>query len=246
MPRFYVRPEDIDHGRFVLRGDETHHIQHVLRKKPGDIISIFDGHHGSFEARIESLDVDRLAGIILKPIRTAALPRVILELFQAVPRGQKMDYIIEKATEIGVSSITPVICERCVTKISYKNNLTKHDRWKRIARSAAQQCGRNDLPAIGPVRSFADTFTGDNRSIFRLMLHEKEHAIPLKKALRMGLSDKPVVQIWVGPEGGFSLHEISCAQVHDVHAVSLGRRILRTETAGLIAAALIQYELDLL
>ena len=248
MPHFYVKPEHIRQGRFIIDGEDSHHLQHVLRKKIGDVIRMFDGKSRAYQGIIETLKPHEIIGTIIDRKDTTDEAGVQIHLFQSLPKGSKFDFIIEKCTELGVSSITPVISERCIKKITPEESLKKKDRWGKIARSASEQCGRDSIPIIHPLKYFVDAVKQTSHDAVQLIPWEGEEHCSLKAALHRGVikgeKNIPAVNIWIGPEGGFSLQEITLARENNMHTVTLGKHILRTETAGLVTLALIQYELD--
>lgn len=248
MPHFYVKPEHVRQGRFIIDGEESHHLQHVLRKRKGDVIRMFDGQNRSYQGIIEALTSHEVSGAIIDRQDTAGRPGVQINLFQSLPKGSKFDLIIEKCTELGVSSITPVISERSIKKITPEESLKKKDRWEKIARSASEQCGRDTLPVIHPLADFGDALTKVPHDAVHLIPWEGEEILSFKEAAKRHIQKKqnkiPAVTIWIGPEGGFSRREIEQARKAGMHTVTLGKNILRTETAGLVTISLVQYELD--
>lgn len=252
MPHFYVRTEDINASHFSIRGSEAHHIRQVLKKAKGDVIKLFDGKNRSYTAKIDSITPEGISGTLIDDVSETDQSRVRIHLFQGVPRGQKMDYIIGKCTELGVSSITPISCQRCVKKLDPHTYSLKYDRWKNISLSASKQCGRADLPRIHPVSSFSDAVQCSDGAVFQFLPWEGEERVSLKDALNKTVvpnmkSDRDIsINIWIGPEGGFSFEEVTEARHRGIQTVTLGKRILRTETAGMVTVALIQYELDVL
>ncbi|MFH1379536.1 MAG: 16S rRNA (uracil(1498)-N(3))-methyltransferase [bacterium] len=252
MPHFYVRPEDISGSHFSIRGEEVHHIQHVLKKKIGDTINIFDGIHRAYVAQIEHMTSDDISGILVHNITDNVPSSITIHLFQGIPRGQKMDYIVEKCTELGVSSITPVICRRSIKKISPDKNSAKFERWDTLALAASKQSGRLVVPTIHPAVEFAYAIRETTKADIQFLPWEGETNLSLKEALQTwAVPYKQAhktfsINVWIGPEGGFAAEEITLAQEHSVHPVTLGNSILRTETAGIVTLAIIQYELNLL
>lgn len=249
MPHFYVNPKNIHNERFSIQGEECHHLQHVLRKKIGDIIRLFDGENHAYRVRIDTISGDTISGTIESQEASAESTDSNLHLFQALPKGNKFDFIIEKCTELGVSSITPVVSSRCMKKILPERDARQYDRWKKIACSAAEQCGRKTIPTIYRAKNFLDALNS-SENVVQLLPWEGEEKLALKEALHHFVKKsgrkKDAIHIWIGPEGGFSLKEIILAREHGVKTVTLGERILRTETAGMITLALIQYEFDML
>lgn len=248
MNRFYVDLENIDLQRKMVRiGDEeARHILKVLRFESGDEIIAFDG-HGS-EYRLELLRAgQRVLGRIIeisRPEREAS-HRVIL--VQSLAKADKMDAIVQKAVEIGIAEIFPVITRHSVIRLEEGKRGSKAQRWQVIAREACKQSRRTVIPTVHPVMSLADFWdtlpTGDTGCQV-VIAYEKGAPDSLRQYLTaLKNSDPGLVYLLIGPEGGFDPLEIELAARHNAATVSLGPRILRTETAGLVLASLVLYEL---
>lgn len=248
MPHFYVKPENIRNGRFCIQGDESHHLLHVLRKKVGDCIKIFDGEHNAYRARIEHIQDKEITGSIESCEDSSKSPSVQTHLFQVLPKGSKFEFIIEKCTELGVSSITPIISSRCAKHIPPDRRDHNYARWKKIVESACKQCGRMDIPVIHEIQKISNVFCELDKNALHIMPWEGEAHKTLKNIFadykQTPNTIPSAVHFWIGPEGGFTLGEVKVAEECGIQTVSLGERILRTETAGLVTLSLIQYELD--
>ncbi len=243
MHRFFVPPEKIVENRAYFEKDETRHIEKVLRMKDGDRITLFDGTGAEYTAVLMGRRDNILTAEIEQVHYKADNPPVKLSLMQGIAKGDKMDTIIQKAVEIGVSSIYPVTCERTVVRVSGDRAATKVVRWQQIAREACKQCRRNTIPEIHPITAYSEIFhyIQDNPLI---MLYEDEKEAGLKKLLRDKEKEFHGKEIFVliGPEGGFTAHEAEEACARNAFLTSLGPRILRTETAGIVAASIVLYE----
>jgi len=241
MHRFYIAPECIKGNKVLISEEEARHIEKVLRLKAGDMAIFFDGRGQEYQVRLEGKENGRLTGKIIERFIRESEPRKKLYLAQGLAKGEKMDTIIQKAVEIGVNAILPIGCERSVVRLEGEKAKKKVQRWQSIAREACKQCHRNMVPEVMPVMNFASLLQviKDRPA---LMLYEKEN-----NSLRALLREKQYVQaeeifILIGPEGGFADHEVASAIKYGVNTASLGPRILRTETAGLVAASVILYE----
>ena len=243
MQRFFVTADIIQDDLIELDKEQSHHILKVLRLKPGDYLELFDGTGNEFLCRMHS----QKNGLVLAEIQTrefrANEPSARVILAQGIAKGDKMDFIVQKAVEIGVSCIIPFASERTVVTLEQPKAEQKRKRWQSIAREACKQSRRNVIPEIGPIMKLPqllDTLR-EKRAV---MLYEGENIIGLRDILTK-YQDSLTAQsitIIVGPEGGFSHEETQRAQNNNVSIAGLGPRILRTETAGLVAASIILYE----
>ena len=219
-----------------MRGSDARKVTLVLRKRSGDPIEVCDSAGNSFAALL-AIDGAQV-GARLGP--ASARPPATLEivLAQALPKGQKMDFVVEKATELGVRRIIPVSTER---SIGTAERPAKVERWRRLARTAAAQCGRSDVPVVDDVTEWHELETAIRAAPLALIPWELADEVPLRDVLPALLSGASGVLVAVGPEGGFAHDEIEQARGWGARAVSLGKRILRTETAGLVACSAILY-----
>jgi len=251
MPHFFVSPKDINGNEVLIGGAEAKHIVTVLRKRKGDGINMFDGDGNEFRVRILEIDrsggLPRIKGEIITRKRRETETKLKISLFQSIPKGNKMDFIIQKSTEIGVSEIIPIITERTIVKLDCKRMKERTLRWQKIAQEAAKQSRRNFIPQVGPVLDFPQALKefSERRSRMGIIAWEMEEKDRLREALRSsvgcGISHLPLA-IFIGPEGGFTPEEVEKARRVGVFPVSLGSRVLRTETAGLVVAIAALYE----
>jgi 16S rRNA (uracil1498-N3)-methyltransferase len=214
----------------------------VLRKQPGDLLMLLDGRGMEYIVRIASMERSEIDTEIVER-RRRELPTVTVTLGQGLPKSDKMDFIVQKATELGVSSLVPLVTERTIVKV--KDEEKRRERWQKIAREAAMQSGRPDIPKVKTIRSFSDfihTLAPGPQTLF--LLPWEEGTEPVKNVLRGHLDAKHVV-VLIGPEGGFSKAEADAVRGKGFHLVSLGRNILRTETAAIAVLSIIGYELSL-
>jgi 16S rRNA (uracil1498-N3)-methyltransferase len=244
--RFLVDPADVGAGRAIVRGEEHHHLARVLRLRPGAEVAVFDGRGAGFAGRIESVEPTRAIVKLGDPEDPRIEPELRVTLLQAIVHGERMDWIVEKATEIGAARIVPVVSERSVVK-PRSGTWTRLDRWRRIALSAAKQSGRLIVPELADPIAFEDAISdkfearavtgtsGDSHSPSRLIFHPSGG--PLATALR-GVSHAAIALL-VGPEGGFTGDEHDRSVASGWKAVGLGRCILRADTAATIALGLV-------
>ena len=232
--RLFVPAERLGGTRLTLTGPEHRHIGLVLRARPGDALTLFDGAGGEVEAeviRVERTETE----LALGARRVVAGPAVALTLLCAVPRGPRMDFLVQKTSELGVARIVPVVTERSVARPEAEAG--KRARWEKIAREAARQCGRADLPIVDAPVALAQAVSGSDLPTRRLALFEGERQLSLRAALAS--TEPAATAVLIGPEGGFAPAELAVARAAGFEAVGLGQRILRVETAAIVAVALL-------
>jgi 16S rRNA (uracil1498-N3)-methyltransferase len=223
-----------------IEGDEVKHIRKVLRLKAGDEIIVFDGLGKEFEGAIVE---EGLSSVVIKIQNIFSSKRdspLEVTLAQSLLKGEKMDYLIQKATELGVKEIIPFFSSRSVPLLEKSKKLKRHHRWERIAIEASKQCGRGVVPKIESLQDYSDMIQTASPDTLRLILLEKE-GIKLKEILER-LKEKKKIFFIIGPEGGFSQLEVDEAKKTGFIPVTLGRRILRAETASLCFLSILQYE----
>jgi len=238
--RFFVEGVARPGEERELAPDDARKAAVVLRKRAGDGLEIVDSGGTLFAARI--VRVTAYAVVVrLEAERAAARePRVELTLLQGVPKGAKMDFVVEKATELGVARIVPLVTQRVQGDAA---SAAKVERWRRLAKAASQQCGRRTIAAIDEPRRLADALSATDVPGYDAVLVAWEVAerVPLRDRLPALLEGRSRVAVAIGPEGGFARDEVTAALAAGATAISLGERILRTETAGLVLCAAIRY-----
>jgi len=229
-----VPPSGIRGGCFIITGDEGRHLRIVRRVKPGDMLSLFDGTGKTYEGRVDKVDADEIAGSITGE-GIAPVPAAKVQLFQAVPKGDRFDWLIEKAAELGVSSVIPLITARSVIK---EFNDARISRWQRLSLAASKQSGRAGIMPVEPPQSFTTVLERLKGDTLSLMPWEGEGVQTISEtcALMNGIK---AINILIGPEGGFTSQEVESARIAGIIPVTLGRRILRSETAGMLSAILV-------
>lgn len=232
MPRFYCPQSLILDSLYELPSDVAHHVR-VRRLASGTSITLFNGTSGEYEATLTTISKSAASVKITQFIPRESELAYRVTLAQALPEAAKMDWIIEKAVELGVADITPLATQRCVVRLSGERADKKREHWQRVAIAASEQCGRNRLAEIAPI-SMLDTWLNQNPGITRLMLTPRTE---ISLATWAHQQQPQAVQLLIGPEGGLNEEEERLATTRGVLAVSLGPRILRTETAGLAALA---------
>ena len=241
MPRFFVRQERVSDNSISIIGEDAHHIARSLRMAVGDSITVCDMQGNEYDCRISAFDEDReVIATVLSSSRSEKEPNVYVRLFQALPKGDKLDTIIQKAVECGVSEIIPFQSERCIVKIKGESEDRKNQRRQKISEEAAKQCGRSVIPEIRAAVSFEEAIRSASESELCLFCYEGDGTRPLGEILR-GYEKLPSsISIVIGSEGGFSQKEVGVALQNRVTLTGLGKRILRTETAsGFVLACLV-------
>ena len=240
LPRFFVDKEQVDNGFINITGDDVKHIKKVLRLREGEAIEICDGAGYDYDCRIKSLSDDLVCAEIESSSENKSEPPIEICVYQGMPKNDKMDYIVQKCVELGVSEIVPVITKRAVS--IPRDAEKKTVRWQRIADEAAKQSGRGKLPTVRNTISFAEAISemSDEDSL-SLMPYECEKEGSLSELLKK--TDKKKINVFIGPEGGFDESEVKKACEKGMFTVTLGPRILRTETAPLAVCSVIMYEL---
>ena len=243
MHKFFVEDNQINNGKAVINNDDYNHIVNVLRMKKGDIILITNkDSKETFNCEIEEVKANEVVCNILNSENKNVELNVNIVLFQGLPKADKMEYIIQKCVELGVHKIVPVNMKYCIAKI--KDEEKKNIRWNKISEVAAKQCKRNIIPKI---EKSIDTYTLYNeikKYDLTIVAYENEDDITLKTVLRENTNIKNIAVI-IGPEGGISSEEIEKLKENGAKIVSLGNRILRTETAPIAVLSMMVYEYEL-
>lgn len=251
MYHFFVEPSQISDTSVIITGGDVNHIRNVLRLKPGDEISISNGIDGrDYRCGIEEI-TDSEVACTLRFIKEdgVELPSRVY-LFQGLPKGDKMEFIIQKMVELGVYEIIPVAMKRCVVKLDDKKAKAKTARWQGISEAAAKQSRRGIVPCVREVMSYQEALEYAGNIDVKLVPYEMENRLDGAagmagtRQLIDHLEPGQSVAIFIGPEGGFEESEIQAAIDCGMKPVTLGRRILRTETAGMAVMAWIMYRLE--
>lgn len=242
MHRFYILPEKFKAEEPVLDGAEWRHCQTVLRTKKNQRITVFDGCGNESLAVVEAVEARRGRLRILERSRSARPPFAIT-LIQALPKNRSMGWIVQKATELGVVKIVPVLSERSVVQIGAAERRDKPGRWHQVSIEAAKQCGLNWLPEITPIRPVKDALERECEGGLAFIASLQPGAEPLWKYSASVSAVPSNVTLMIGPEGDFTPAEISQARSAGYQPLSLGPLILRSETAALYALSILSYEL---
>ena len=242
MFQYFVEPDQIREDKIVITGSDVNHIKNVLRMRTGEQLRISDNEGRDFYCEIDHMEERQIILHITSQAEDTE-PSIKIVLFQGLPKGDKMELVIQKAVELGVSEIIPVSMKNCVVKLDEKKAKAKQARWQAIAESAAKQSKRSIIPRIGHVMKFPEAAEYARKLDVRLLPYENQRGMAHTREVMGGISKGSTVGIFIGPEGGYDYQEIALVQ-NEMEMISLGNRILRTETAGLCALSMLIYALE--
>ena len=246
MQQFFAEPSWIRENKIYMQGADVNHIRNVLRMKPGEDVRVNDGRGKTYLCCISSYEEQTAVLDILKELDSdTELPSRII-LFQGLPKGDKMEWIVQKAVELGAYAIVPFAAKRSVVKLDEKKAAKKQARWQLIAKGAAEQSGRGIIPEVSAVQTFTEALRMAGELDVVLIPYELEEGMKETVRILEEIAPGQSVGIFIGPEGGFEEEEVELAKKAGVYPVSLGKRILRTETAGLTVLSILMYRLEIL
>jgi 16S rRNA (uracil1498-N3)-methyltransferase len=240
MPRFYVPNPKIEKGKLKVEGQSVRHIRNVLRLKKGDGMTVFDGSGKEYNGTIVGESSSSVIMAIQEVLPSKIESPLEISLAQSLLKGEKMDYLIQKATELGVREVVPFFSSRSVPLLEGSKRSARLRRWVKIAIEASKQCGRGMVPVIQPIQEYSGLLLSASQDSLRLILWEREGARLGEVLTRV--KEKTKVFFMVGPEGGFSQEEVEKAKKAGFLPISLGERILRSETVSLSLLSILQYE----
>lgn len=240
MSRFYVPCDAIHKDVIYIRGCEAHHARDVMRVKVSDDIIVFDGSGKEYFCVIDKIGKNDIIAKVNKTIKRK-VDNFRLALAQAMPKLNKMDFVIERATELGVERIIPMITERAIIKTEAGKAVPRVNRWKKLAIEASKQCGRVTVPEINDIENYKDSLSHIKNYELAIIPTLCEGTLRLKEILKNKIVKSAI--IFIGPEGDFTEGEINLAKSKGAEAVSLGRKVLRAETAAITALSILNYEL---
>lgn len=245
MNRFFVDTKNILEEQnyiFIDNVEDNKHISKVLRLTEGDCIEVCDGHNNEYITKIQTISKSKVDLTILEKKLSGTEPNIKVTLFQSIPKSDKMEMIIQKVTELGIFDVFPIISKRTIVKLNGKNKQKKIERWRKIAIEAAKQCKRGIIPDIKTPITFEQMLESVFQYDLVIIPYEKEKGQGFKNLLKSNGRFKKIA-IVIGPEGGFDDQEILTAKKAGAVPVTLGPRILRTETAGFVALSILMYEI---
>lgn len=244
MHHFFVTPEQVRENSIYIEGSDVNHIKNVLRMKIGEELGISDGNNKKYLCEIESMTSEEVCVAIKEEQRgNTELPSKIY-LFQGLPKSDKMELIVQKAVELGAYEIIPVVTKRAVVKLDAKKASKKVERWNSIAESGAKQSGRNVIPKVTDVMTWKEAMEYAKALDVVLIPYELAEGMQETRDIIAQIQPGQSIGIFIGPEGGFETAEVENAMEHGAKPITLGKRILRTETAGLTTLSILMYHLE--
>ena len=244
MQHFFVSPQQVKEEKIYVEGSDVNHIKNVLRMKLGEKLTVNDGEGWQYLCEVESYEADMAVLHIVEKSKAETELSSRIYLFQGLPKQDKMELIVQKAVELGAYQVIPVSTKRAVVKLDAKKAGKKVERWQQIAVSAAKQAGRGIVPTVGEVCTYAQALKMAEELDVVLIPYELAEGIEETKEIITGIRPGQSVGVFIGPEGGFEEEEVKLAMEAGAKPVTLGRRILRTETAGLTTLSLLMFHLE--
>ena len=244
MQHFFVTPDQVKGDLILIEGSDVNHMKNVLRMRQGEEVTISDGNNRQYLCEIKEYENEQAVLQIVEETSTnTELPSRIY-LFQGLPKQDKMELIVQKCVELGVYNIIPVATKRCVVKLDDKKARKKTERWQQIAESAAKQAGRGVIPEVQDVMNFKSALECAKKRDVVLIPYELAEGMQVTKQVISNIKPGQSVGIFIGPEGGFEREEVEMAIETGAKAITLGKRILRTETAGLTTLSVLMFHLE--
>ena len=252
MPKFFVKQEQIEGNTILINGQDVNHISRVLRSQIGDELQICNSQTGdNYLCDIKEITQEEILCNIKEKLMDTVEGNVEVTIFQGLPKSDKMEYIIQKSVELGVYDITPIEMKRCVVKLNEKDKTKKQLRWQKISEVAAKQCGRDIIPEINNIINIKKVYEKIKNYDIVLVAYENEKNNTLKDQLnnvkntiQKADNNKTKIGIIIGPEGGIEEEEVNNLKENGAKIITLGKRILRTETVALNVLSIIMYELE--
>ncbi len=244
MQNFFVTPSQVEGESIYIEGSDVNHIRHVLRMRIGEELMVSDGNNQRYRCTVSGFEEKRVELRIVETLEAdTELPSRIY-LFQGLPKQEKMELIVQKCVELGVYEVIPVAMKRCVVKLDDKKAQKKRTRWQEIAKSAAKQAGRSMIPQVSEVMSYKDALQKAQELDVLLIPYELARDMKETKEILRTIQPGQSIGIFIGPEGGFEKEEVELAILSGAKEITLGRRILRTETAGLSIVSVLMFHLE--
>ena len=244
MHHFFVTPQQISGDKIRIEGGDVNHMKNVLRMKLHEKAEISDGESRTYLCEVEAYEEDVAILHILEEMEVDTEPASKLYLFQGLPKSDKMELIVQKAVELGVYQVIPVAMKRSVVRLDDKKAAKKADRWNSIAESAAKQAGRSRIPEVTMPLSYNAALKMAEELDVTLLPYELAGGMEVTREVIRQIKSGQSVGIFIGPEGGFEPEEVDAAVSMGAKVITLGRRILRTETAGFATLAVLMFELE--
>ena len=245
MYRFYVSADQLAEREVFISGGDVNHIKNVLRLEVGDWIVACDGNGTDYVSRIQSICSDEVVASIEKVQPTGTELPVRITLFQGMPKKDKLELIIQKAVELGACEIVPVMTKRTVVKLSEEKKINKRlERWQSIAYAAAKQCDRGIIPTVHKPVSYEEALAMADQLDYNVIPYELQTGMEEARKIVDQACKQRSLGIFIGPEGGFEPEEVERAMTRNIHPMTLGKRILRTETAGMALLSILMFQMQ--
>lgn len=245
MYRFYISEEQISENEITIQGGDVNHIRNVLRLEEGDWVIACNGEGRDYVSRIRKIEKDFVLLRVEKLQETGSELPTKITLFQGIPKKDKMEFIIQKSVELGVYEIVPVMMKRCVVRLSDEKKLLKRqERWQAIAEAAAKQCDRGIIPVVHRPVSMEEAIDMAKSLEYNMIPYELQDGIDKSREIVAHACSRESVGIFIGPEGGFETAEVEQAVACGMEPITLGKRILRTETAGMALLAILMFQMQ--
>lgn len=245
MYRFYVSADQLAEKEVFISGGDVNHIKNVLRLEVGDWIVACDGNGTDYVSRIQSICSDEVVASIEKVQPTGTELPVRITLFQGMPKKDKLELIIQKAVELGACEIVPVMTKRTVVKLSEEKKINKRlERWQSIAYAAAKQCDRGIIPTVHKPVSYEEALAMADQLDYNVIPYELQTGMEEARKIVDQACKQRSLGIFIGPEGGFEPEEVERAMTRNIHPMMLGKRILRTETAGMSLLSILMFQMQ--
>lgn len=245
MYRFYVSADQLAEKEVFISGGDVNHIKNVLRLEVGDWIVACDGNGTDYVSRIQSICSDEVVASIEKVQPTGTELPVRITLFQGMPKKDKLELIIQKAVELGACEIVPVMTKRTVVKLSEEKKINKRlERWQSIAYAAAKQCDRGIIPTVHKPVSYEEALAMADQLDYNVIPYELQTGMEEARKIMDQACKQRSLGIFIGPEGGFEPEEVERAMTRNIHPMTLGKRILRTETAGMALLSVLMFQMQ--
>ena len=246
MRKFFVKENQINNDKIEIIDEDVNHIKNVLRLSIGEKIKICDSDNKvNYICEISEMSKQNVICNILETAQNEAEGNVELYIYQGLPKADKMELIIQKGTELGVNTFIPVAMKRSIVKLDGKDEIKKNERWQKIAEVAAKQCGRDLIPKVKHVQKISDIINDIKNYDLLMVAYELEETTYIKEELKaLDKKENYKIAIVIGPEGGLEAEEVEKIKSAGAKVISLGKRILRTETVAMQVASIVMYELE--
>lgn len=244
MQHFFVTSDQINEKEIIITGRDVNHIKNVLRMKIGEELEINDGVNGKYIGKINTMNTDNVMVEIITKTTSDTELDINIHLFQGLPKGDKMEFIVEKSVELGVNTIIPVEMKRSIVKLDEKKKQKKVDKWNSCALAAAKQSARGIVPQVSMPLSYSQALKKADELDYVLVPYELAKGMDETKEVIGKINKGNSIGVFIGPEGGFDENEIKEALAIGAMPISLGSRILRTETAGICTLSILMYHIE--